>query len=433
MTTPQKSRPGSSVTIALPEVFTIYSRELVDFERALSVFNWQITEADVTIDLTACRQANFQALTLLVQYMWYLEALKCRVTMKYESRPQSASDMMAKMGADAWREVLTGKRRDFIARPGDSAYRKGLFVLRDREDIKNAIDRTRTTIRSFISTFPDFLSYIISEMLYNATEHGRLAVKVDGAPVNLPALMDFGYYPKWNRLSFIFSDLGIGVKQHLEQSYSPYATHQEAILHALQPNVSGTFRSADPYKAKNNAGLGLTYSSAMLRRLRGDMYIVSYDGLVHVSQADITHRSLGYAWPGTFVYVSILLSQTPTVSLDQLLSDVRTRASLEVQSVQMKDEQDVLRVSVYNYFGKYLEDKEAAIRYRDNRLLPALDEGRRIEFDFANVETAPHSFLNALLATPVRRLSAQASKRLRFFNCPSHIREIIDVILIDNS
>lgn len=131
MTTTPKSLSRNLKTIALPEVFTIYARELVDFDRVLSFFDWHVTETDVVIDLTPCRIANFQALTLLIQYMWYLEASKCRVQTKYESRVQSASDMMRKMGGEAWREVLTGKRSDFIANPGRSTYRQGLFALID--------------------------------------------------------------------------------------------------------------------------------------------------------------------------------------------------------------------------------------------------------------------------------------------------------------
>jgi hypothetical protein len=430
---PVPKSPGPARTIALPEVFTIYNRELVDFERVLAVFDWQITDTDVTIDLTGCRMGNFQALTLLVQYMWYLEALKCRVTTKYEHRPRSASDMMMKMGADGWRRVLTNERRDFVAKPGDSKYRKGLFALRDRHDVQDAIDGTRETIRSYVTTFPEYLSYIIAELLYNATEHGRLDVKIDDHSVSLPALMEFGYYSKWSRLSFIFSDLGIGIKEHLELTYPPHSTHQEAILHALQPNVSGTFRNSNPYVAKNNAGLGLTYSSRMMRRLRGDMYIVSYDGLVHVSQADITSRRLSYTWPGTFVYISLDLSQTPSISLEQLLAEVRDRALTEVTNAELSDQVTRLYVSMYNHFGKFLEDKDAAIRYRDSRIVPAVDAGKHIDLDFAAVETAPHSFLSALLATPARRLGGLCSKRMRIYNCPSHIREIIDQIIVDNT
>ena len=92
------------------------------------------------------------------------------------------------------------------------------------------------------------------------------------------------------------------------------------------------------YVAKNNAGLGLTYSSRMMRRLRGDMYIVSYDGLVHVSPADITSRRLSYTWPGTFVYISLDLSKTPAISLEQLLAEVRDRAMTEVTTAETAEE-----------------------------------------------------------------------------------------------
>lgn len=85
--------------------------------------------------------------------------------------------------------------------------------------------------------------------------------------------------------------MGVGVKAHLEQTYDPFPTHQEAIAYALRPNVSGTFRQqSQPYAVQNNAGLGLTYPSQMLKRLKGDMYIVSHDGLVHVSPEDVTTR-----------------------------------------------------------------------------------------------------------------------------------------------
>ena len=104
--TPSVPTARPSYVLRLPEIFTLYAGELVDFERVLSLFNWHITSSDVTVDLTSCYLANFQALTLLIQYMWYLEALGCRVTVQYESRPKSASDMMMKMGGDTWRQVL---------------------------------------------------------------------------------------------------------------------------------------------------------------------------------------------------------------------------------------------------------------------------------------------------------------------------------------
>lgn len=59
---------------------------------------------------------------------------------------------------------------------------------------------------------------------------------------------------------------------------------------------------------------------------------------------------------------------------------------------------DRYTVSVLNYFGKWAEDKDAAITFRDRHLIPAIQQGKRVDLDFRDVETAPHSFLNALLA-----------------------------------
>jgi hypothetical protein len=149
--------------------------------------------------------------------------------------------------------------------------------------------------------------------------------------VLVPAVFQFGYYPNLNRFSFIFSDLGVGIKAHLEQTYPTFANNQEAILYALRPNVSGTFRQqSEPYAAKNNAELGLTISSQMLKRLKGDMYIVSANGLVHVSPEDITSRKLYYSWPGTFVLINLNIGSTLNISVDELIAQIGNKAETGV-------------------------------------------------------------------------------------------------------
>ncbi len=221
----------------------------------------------------------------------------------------------------------------------------------------------------------------------------------------MPAIFQFGYYPSFSRFSFIFSDLGVGIKTHLEQSYPAFSTHQEAIIYALRPRVSGTFRQqSEPYASKNNAGLGLTYSSRMLKHLKGDMHIVSRDGVVHVSPEDVTSRRLQHGWPGTFVLIDLNISDTLNISVEELMAQISEKAESEVAGVSDREREKTLYVSIYNYFGKYAEDKDAAISYRDRHILPALEQGKKIDLDFHDVETAPHSFLNALLATPVARL-----------------------------
>jgi hypothetical protein len=332
------------------------------------------------------------------------------------------------MEALDWREPLLNDGRDFGYRPG-----RQTFALRRRSDVQSTLNEARRAIKTFSIGFPDYLAYIVSELLYNATEHGRRQAVVDNCQVLVPSIFQFGYYPQLQRLSFIFSDLGVGMKAHLEQTYDPFPTHQEAIAYALRPNVSGTFfQQSQPYAVQNNAGLGLTYSSQMLKRLKGDMYIVSHNGLVHVSPEDVTTRQLKYAWPGTFVLINLNVGGTLGISLEQLLSEVRESAQKEVDGPSAADDKDRYHVSILNYFGKWAEDKDAAITFRDRHLLPAIEAGKRIDLDFKDVETAPHSFLNALLATPVRRLGMRAYQRIRIFNASGSIHEIIDAVLDDN-
>ncbi len=157
--------------------------------------------------------------------------------------------------------------------------------------------------------------------------------------------------------------------------------------------------------------MGLTYSSRMLKRLKGNMYIVSHNGLVHVSPEDVTTQSLSNSWPGTFVLVDLDISAAPQLSLEDLLAEVRGRAETELTEAEKNEQANRYYVSIENYFGKWAEDKDAAISFRDRKLIPAIEEGKKIEIDFRGVETVPHSFLNALLAS---RISASKPAKPHF-------------------
>jgi hypothetical protein len=424
----------SPVTIRLPERFTFYqSGGVVNFDRALRIFDWSVSNRAVTIDLTFCLQANFQALSLLIPYLWKLTASGCTITVKYGGTARGASSMYESMGAAAWKETLLTDDSDFEQSVGARNRRKMLYALRQRSDVKNAINRTRSVIGTYDIEFPDYLSYIVSELLYNATEHGRCRFMLDGRPVYIPAILEFGYYSQVSRLRFIFIDVGMGIKAHLEQTYPAYANHYEAIIHSLQPNVSGTFGQSMPYGVKDNAGMGLTYSSRMLKRLKADMYIISYDGLVHVSPEDITSRRLRNAWPGTFVLVDLDLRGSPKTDLEGLLDEIRKKANEEVSKLSAEEENRRFCLSMFNFFGRFAEDKDAAIHFRDKYLLPAIEEGKTIEIDFRGVETAPHSFLSALLATPIQRIGMRAYKRIKPLNASGSIRQVFDGIMDANT
>jgi hypothetical protein len=340
---------------------------------------------------------------------------------------QAPTKMLLNMGAQSWLQVLKTDGRHFGSRPGRT------IALRRRADVQNAINIARRAIQGYTVGFPDYLSYIVSELLYNATEHGSNHSVIDNCQIVIPSIFQFGRYPASERLAFFFSDLGIGIKAHLERTYPPFSTHQDAIVYALRPNVSGTFRQqSSSYGANNNAGMGLTYSSLMLKRLKGDMYIVTNNGLAHISPEDVTTSNLNNPWPGTFVLVDLNISEAPNLSLEDLLGEVREKADSELTQAEKIDQADKYYVNVQNYFGKWAEDKDAAINFRDRRLIPAILEGKKIELDFRGVETAPHSFLNALLASPIQRLGLKAYQRIRVYNAAGLIHEIIQSIFESN-
>ena len=412
--------------IRLPRKFT-FMRGYIDFDYVLAYFDWNLHDVSVQIDLSGCENTNFQVLALLIQYAWHLSSRGCRVTFRYGLASSNLTKMMNAIGAGDWHQILTTDGRDF----GYGISKT--FALRRRADVQNTINRARNAIRNYAVGFPDYLSYIISELLYNATEHGHREAQVEKSDVIVPAIFQFGKYPFLNRLVFFFSDVGVGVKRHLEQTYDVFPTHQDAIKYALKPNVSGNFRQQSmPYASRNNAGMGLAYSSSMLKRLKGDMYIVSYDGLVHVSPEDVTTKTLQNSWQGTFVLITLDMADAPGVTLEELLGEIRVRAEAEIASADDKEDSSKYYVSIYNYFGKWAEDKDQAIHFRDERLMPAIEDGKRIDLDFRDVETAPHSFLNALLADPVQRLGPKAYQWIRVFNAPGTIHEIIHTVISSN-
>src|ERR1039457_908247 len=198
-------------TLTLPEGFSFYTPGFVNFDHVMQYFNWDI-RGSLTIDLSTCLRSNFQVLALLVQYAWYLTLHDCTVTFKYGTASSGPTKMLTAMGALDWREVLINDGRDFGNNPGRKTY-----ALRRRSDVQSTINNARGAIKNYSIGFPAYLSYLISELLYNATEHGRRTTVAYNCQVVVPAIFQFGLYSTLNRLSFLFSDLGIGIKAHLEQ------------------------------------------------------------------------------------------------------------------------------------------------------------------------------------------------------------------------
>ena len=306
-----------------------------------------------------------------------------------------------------------------------------MIALRTQKDFGLALTKAEQYAKGFDVEYEKTLRYVISELLYNTLEHGQHWF--NGHKHRCPSIIQFTWYETRNELSFIVADLGIGIKRHLEQAYPAFENDSEALRAAIRPQTSGTFGSQSAYSGKNNAGVGLYISSSIIKRLRAEMFIVSGHGLLHITPRDITDHTLESEWPGTFVLINLRLGGKFKTSLHQMMSEFREAASRELSSSVTSEHASRYSLSLANYFGSFAENKEGAIRIRDEKIVPALKSGQSVLLDFANVVSAPHSFLSALLATPVKMLGMTAYKRIRVTNAVPEIRETIDYILDENT
>jgi anti-sigma regulatory factor (Ser/Thr protein kinase) len=149
---------------------------------------------------------------------------------------------------------------------------KPLFAIRNSDDFKQALAAVDDFSQTFGVEYQKTLRYVLSELLYNLLEHGGSDFFWRGHRFSTPSILQFTWYEKVNELHFIVADLGIGVKNHLSQTYPGLSTDEEGLRLSIQPEISGTFGRQDPYSNRNNAGMGLFLSSNIVRRLRADMY-----------------------------------------------------------------------------------------------------------------------------------------------------------------
>jgi hypothetical protein len=415
--------------LTLPGGFSFNRAGIKNFSPVLSFFDWSLRDCPVDIDFTTCSSANYQALSLLIPYCWHLKQNGCTVNFILDKNSdQGASKMWALMGAQGLFAVSTDPNQNF-----KSTDVKPLLAIRNSEDFKTGLNRADAYVEKFGIEYQKTLRYLLSELLYNALEHGQKNFNWRGRIFPTPAVMQFTWYEQANEIHFLVADIGMGIKSHLSQTYPAISSDDEALRLAIQPKISGTFGKQNPYSNRNNAGMGLFLSSNIVRRLRSDMYLVSGDSLLHVSPSDLTSTALGAKWPGTFALIAVKLDQSDQFALDQMMQQFRDQAKEEVQarSSIFADERHYL--SMYNYFGKNADEKQAAIRHRDHYLLPAVEAGKLIVIDFEHVTASTHSFLNALLASPIRRMGLAAYKRIKIVNADPSIRETLDYVLDDNT
>lgn len=87
-----------NTTLFLPTTLSFKKTDIVDFDSYLSLFKWDVNSQVVTIDGRKCKNANYQAITLLIMYVWYLKCQGIYVKIKM---PRDNYDGLGAM----WRRI----------------------------------------------------------------------------------------------------------------------------------------------------------------------------------------------------------------------------------------------------------------------------------------------------------------------------------------
>lgn len=401
-----------TVTIQIPESFTFGNYEAEDFDRVLSFFDWNLKYQEILIN----KPQNISENPITLLFLAYIEFIKlnnCNVGINFGNFVLKTENLYLQN----WDKVLNSV--EIFSKKN----RRQTLVIHNSVDREKALEFGRRYTENLDIEYEKTIRYVLNELLYNTLEHGK-------NETDLPSLLQFIWKNDKNEFAFIVADIGVGIRKHLRQTYPNLATDSEAILHSIKPQISGTFgRQNTGYETKNNAGVGLFFSSNIAQRLNADMFIVSGNGFVHISPTEIISKELEHQWKGTFVYVKIKLGLIEDLNLQKMLSEI-TKSIPKTEKVTTDNN---LYISVRNYFGRYAEDKDLAKKIRDEKLIPALAENKSLTIDFEEIVSAPHSLLNAMLATPIERLGLAAYKKIKIINAAPEIRETLDFIFDDNT
>ena len=419
MTNTLRTKQGTPI-IPLPKTFSFIQNGITEFDSILSLFKWNYSNTKIIIDGNRCKHASYQTLTLLILYLWKLKQQKTFISIQFPKH--STLDIMwNRLDGPNYLSILNNSQNNF-----HYVYNKPLFAIKYKD---HNITQMLNTIRDYALDLPtdlirgyeDAVRYIISELTYNALEHGFNP--------QIPSLLQFNWYRDKNQLSFILADLGVGIKTHLEQTYAPFTSNTDAIAMALEPEISGTFGvNVGPYKQQNNAGMGLYLSSNLGKTLEADMYIVSGDGVAHISPLDVTYTTLDNAWPGTFIYMTIGFDRLKTYDLHKHLEEFRKHATETVAKRNNIVRAPELYIDMYNYCGERCEVKLEAINLRERKIIPAIKKGETVILDFSHAITATHNFLTALLADPIKILGLKSYKQIKIIGANETIRTTIDFV-----
>ena len=77
----------------------------------------------------------------------------------------------------------------------------------------------------------------------------------------------------------------------------------------------------------------------------------------------------------------------------------------------------------------FAEDKDQAIALRLSKVLPALDRGDSLIFDFSEVRYATQSYVHALIGEALQKFGEPLLERVEFKGCSPQLQSLIELVV----
>ncbi len=85
-------------------------------------------------------------------------------------------------------------------------------------------------------------------------------------------------------------------------------------------------------------------------------------------------------------------------------------------------------IRLFDYAGKFAENKDVARTIREDHLFPALREGKLVILDYSNVDSTTQSFTHALISELIRIYGEDIFDKISFKNCSEEVKRVIGIV-----
>jgi len=79
--------------------------------------------------------------------------------------------------------------------------------------------------------------------------------------------------------------------------------------------------------------------------------------------------------------------------------------------------------------SSFAENKDLARTIRIKKIIPALNQKKKITLDFTGIDSATQSFIHALISEVIRKYGIEILDKIYFKNCNETVKKIIKIVV----